>query len=91
MKFVNVGFGNTVNSDRVVCVVSPDSAPVKRMMQRAKDEGKLIDVTQGRKTASVIFTDSEHVILSYLKPEKLRERFEGAQEDDMSNMEEYHA
>ena len=69
MKLINVGFGNMVNSDRVVCVVSPESAPIKRIMQHAKDEGKLIDVTQGRKTASVIFTDSEHVILSYIKSE----------------------
>ena len=82
MKLVNVGFGNTVNADRVICVVSPESAPVKRIMQRAKDAGRLIDVTQGRKTASVIFTDSEHVILSYLKPERLLERFEGSQTSD---------
>ncbi len=78
-RFVNVGFGNTVNADRVICVVSPESAPVKRMMQRAKDEGRLIDVTQGRKTASVIFTDSEHVILSYLRPDRLIPRFEETQ------------
>ena len=75
MKLINVGFGNMVNSDRVVCVVSPESAPIKRIMQHAKDEGKLIDVTQGRKTASVIFTDSEHVILSYIKSDKLALRF----------------
>lgn len=75
MKLVNVGFGNMVNSERVVCVVSPESAPIKRIMQHAKDEGKLIDVTQGRKTASVIFTDSEHVILSYIKSDKLALRF----------------
>ena len=74
MKLVNVGFGNYVNASRVIGVVSPDSAPVKRIMQRAKDEGKLIDVTQGRKTMAVIFTDSAHVILSYLKPERLQAR-----------------
>lgn len=77
MKLVNVGFGNMINAERVVAVVSPESAPVKRMMQTAKDGGKLIDVTQGRKTAAVIFTDSEHVILSYMKPERLFERFNG--------------
>ena len=70
MKLLNVGFGNLVNAQRIVCIVSPESAPVKRVMQQAKDAGKLIDVTQGRKTASVIFTDSEHVILSYLKTDK---------------------
>jgi len=75
VKLINVGFGNMVSAERVVCVVSPESAPVKRIMQRAKDEGKLIDVTQGRKTASVIFTDSEHVILSYIKSDKLSQRF----------------
>lgn len=75
MKFVNIGFGNMVNAARVICVVSPESAPIKRIMQKAKDEGKLIDVTQGRKTMSVIFTDSEHVLLSYLKADKLSQKF----------------
>ena len=75
MKLINVGFGNLVNAQRIIAVVAPDSAPVKRIIQNAKDSGRLIDVTQGRKTMSVIFTDSEHVILSYLRPEKLSERF----------------
>ena len=75
MKLINVGFGNMINSERIVAVVVPDSAPVKRIIQNAKELGKLIDVTQGRKTMSVIFTDSEHVILSYLKPEKISDRF----------------
>ena len=79
MKLVNVGFGNMVNADRVVCVVSPESAPIKRIVQQAKETGKLIDVTQGRKTASVIFTDSEHIVLSYIKAEKLMLRFEEEQ------------
>lgn len=82
MKFVNVGFGNLVNAARVIGVVSPESAPIKRIVQRAKDEGKLIDVTQGRKTMSVIFTDSEHVLLSYLTPEKLTERFREENEEE---------
>lgn len=77
MKLVNIGFGNLVNAERVVAVVTPESAPVRRIMQNAKDSGRLIDVTQGRKTMSVIFTDSEHVILSYLKAERLVKRFEG--------------
>ncbi len=76
MKLVNVGFGNLVNAERVVAVVGPDSAPVKRIIQNAKEAGRLIDVTQGRKTYSVVFTDSEHVILSYLKPEQLVRRFD---------------
>ena len=76
MKLVNVGFGNLVNAERVVAVVGPDSAPVRRIIQNAKETGRLIDVTQGRKTYSVVFTDSEHVILSYLKPEQLVRRFD---------------
>ena len=75
MKLINIGFGNFINADRVVAAVSPDSAPVKRMVQNAKENGRLIDVTQGRKTLSVIITDSEHVVLSYLRLEKLGERF----------------
>lgn len=76
MKLINIGFGNLVNAERVVAVVSPDSAPVKRIIQNAKESGKLIDVSQGRKTMSVIFTDTEHVILSYLKADKISEKFE---------------
>lgn len=75
MKLVNIGFGNLINAERVIAVVTPESAPVKRIIQNAKDNGKLIDVTQGRKTMSVIFTDSEHVILSYLKNDKIADRF----------------
>lgn len=75
MKLVNVGFGNMLNAERVISVVVPDSAPVKRIVQNAKEKGTLIDVTQGRKTASVIFMDSEHIVLSYLKPETLSQRF----------------
>lgn len=88
MKLVNIGFGNLVNAQRVLAVVSPDSAPVKRIIQNAKDTGKLIDVTQGRKTLSVIFTDTEHVILSYLKAEKIEERFaeETSNEEDAENV-----
>ena len=76
MKLVNVGFGNLVNAERVVAVVGPDSAPVRRIIQNAKEAGRLIDVTLWRKTYSVVFTDSEHVILSYLKPEQLVRRFD---------------
>lgn len=75
MKLINIGFGNMVNCERIVAVVEPDSAPVKRIIQSSKESGKLIDVTQGRKTMSVIFTDSEHIILSYLKPEKISDKF----------------
>ena len=83
LKFINVGFGNMVNCARIVCIVSPESAPIKRIVQRAKEEGKLIDVTQGRKTAAVVFTDSEHVILSYLKPDRLSGRLETEKEEEV--------
>ena len=76
MKLVNIGFGNLINSDRVIAIVSPESAPVKRIIQNAKETGKLIDVSQGRKTMSVVFTDTEHVILSYLTIDKISEKFE---------------
>ena len=75
MELVNIGFGNLISVERVIAVISPESAPIKRIVQEARDGGKLIDATQGRKTKSVIFTDSEHIILSYLPQEKLQERF----------------
>jgi extracellular matrix regulatory protein A len=84
MRLVNIGFGNLVNEDRVIAIVSPDSAPVRRIIQNAKDSGRLIDVTQGRKTMSVVFTDSEHVILSYLKPEQVTKRFEDDTEEEQN-------
>jgi len=83
MKFISLGYGNSVAVDRVVALVSPDSAPVKRLMQDAKEMGRIIDVSCGRKTRSVIITDSEHVILSALTTEKIALRLEGnAPSDD---------
>lgn len=73
MKMLSLGTGNMVACDRIVCIVSPDTAPVKRLVQDAKDEGRAIDVTGGKKTLSVILTDSDHVILSKIRPSKLRE------------------
>ncbi len=70
MTLVNIGFGNLVSKDRLVAIVSPDSAPVKRMVQETRKRGLLIDATYGRKTASVFVMDSGHVILSALPPEK---------------------
>lgn len=74
MKFINIGFGNMVATDRIVTIVSPDSAPVKRLIQDAKDDGRIIDVTCGRKTRAVVITDSEHVILSALQTETIANR-----------------
>lgn len=81
MEFVNIGFGNLVNAGRVISVVSPESAPVKRMIQEAKSSGSLIDATHGRKTLSVIITDSDHVILSYLDLKQIAQRFGTVGED----------
>ena len=85
MKFINIGFGNMVASDRVVTIVSPDSAPIKRLMQDAKDAGRVIDVSCGRRTRSVIITDSEHVIFSAIQAETIANRLddsEGAEEEE---------
>ncbi len=85
MKMINLGFGNMVNAARVVALVSPDSAPVKRLIQDAKDGGRAIDVTCGRKTRSVIITDSDHVILSATQPETVSGRLaaeDGGEESD---------
>ena len=74
MKFINIGFGNMVAAERVVALASPDSAPVKRLIQDAKDTGRVIDVSCGRRTRSVIITDSEHVILSAIPSETIANR-----------------
>ncbi len=74
-KLLNIGFGNVVNMDRVVAVVSPDAAPIKRLVQAAKESGKSVDATQGRKTKAVLITDGELVILSALQPETIAKRF----------------
>ena len=70
MKLINIGFGNLVSQERVVAIVSPDSAPIKRMVQESRERGMLIDATYGRKTASILVMDSDHVILSAIAPEK---------------------
>ena len=81
MKFINIGFGNMVAVDRMVALVSPDSAPIKRLIQDAKDEGRTIDVTCGRRTRAVIITDSEHVILSAIQAETIAGRLENDTDD----------
>ena len=81
MRFINIGFGNMVVADRIVTIVSPDSAPVKRLIQDAKDNGRVIDVSCGRRTRSVIVTDSEHVILSAIQTETIANRLESTDAD----------
>ena len=82
MKFVNIGFGNIVATNRILTVVSPESAPIKRIVQEAKDSARLIDVTCGRRTRSVIITDSDHVILSAIQTETLANRLNGDASDN---------
>lgn len=82
MKFINVGFGNMIAADRVVALASPDSAPIKRLVQDAKDDGRAIDATCGRRTRSVIITDSEHVILSAIQTETIAGRLENRDAGD---------
>ena len=76
MKLVNIGFGNMVNADKIVSVVSPESAPIKRIIQECKEKGMLIDATHGRRTRAVIIMDSDHVVLSYLQAETVANRVE---------------
>lgn len=83
MKLVNIGFNNLVNADRVISIVSPESAPVKRIVQDSKQKGTLIDATHGRKTMSVIITDSDNVILSYLDLKKIADKFSAEVHDEL--------
>ncbi|MCI8303715.1 MAG: DUF370 domain-containing protein [Lawsonibacter sp.] len=77
MKLINIGFGNLVSAGRLVAVVSPDSAPIKRMVQEARERGILIDATYGRRTRAVLIMDNDHVVLSALSPEAIVGRLEG--------------
>lgn len=74
MKLINVGFGNIVSANRIIAIVSPESAPIKRIIQEARDRGMLIDATYGRRTRAVIVTDSDHIILSAVQPETVAHR-----------------
>jgi len=84
MKLVNIGFGNMVSADRMIAIVSPESAPIKRIIQEAKENGNLIDATHGRRTRAVIITDSDHIILTYLQSETVANRMsdENAVDDE---------
>lgn len=82
MQLINIGFGNMVNASRLVAVVSPESAPIKRIVQESKEKGTLIDATHGRRTRAVIITDSDHVILTYLQSETVANRLEDTEDID---------
>ena len=77
MKLLNIGFGNMVSTDRLIAIVSPDSAPIKRMIQEGRDRGVLIDATYGRKTRSVVIMDSDHIVLSANQPDTVAARLNG--------------
>ena len=76
MQLVNIGFGNIVSANRIIAIVSPESAPIKRMVHEAKDKGTAIDATYGRRTRAVVITDSDHLILSALQPETVASRLD---------------
>lgn len=82
MKFINIGFGNMVAVERIVAIASPDSAPIKRLVQDAKDNGRTIDVSCGRRTRAVIITDSEHIILSAIQAETIANRMDDTSMDE---------
>lgn len=81
IKLINIGFGNVVSANRLVAIVGPESAPIKRIIQEAKDKGRLIDATYGRRTRAVIITDSDHIILSSVQPETVSSRLDKEHED----------
>ena len=82
MKLINIGFGNMVCANRLVAIVSPESAPIKRIIQDARESGSLIDATYGRRTRAVIITDSDHIILSAVQPETVANRIDDYDDDE---------
>ncbi|ERM92434.1 MAG: hypothetical protein XD49_0122 [Caldanaerobacter subterraneus] len=90
IKLINIGFGNIISANRLVAIVSPESAPIKRIIQEAKNRGMLIDATYGRRTRAVIITDSDHIILSAVQPETVANRLTSKEiiEDEFEEEEE---
>lgn len=82
MKLINIGFGNMVSASRLIAIVSPESAPIKRIIQDARDRGMLIDATYGRRTRAVIMMDSDHVVLSAIQPETVANRLDDDQPEE---------
>lgn len=87
MKLINIGFGNMVSASRLVAIVSPESAPIKRIISEAKEKGTLIDATHGRRTRAVIITDSDLIILTYLQSETVAARLEDNADDNTEGLE----
>ncbi len=84
MKLINIGFGNIVSGSRVIAIVSPESAPIKRIVQEARDKGLLIDASCGRRTRAVLITDSDHVILSAIQTETIAGRAQNREDDTIA-------
>lgn len=84
-QLVNIGFGNVVVASRIVAIITPSSAPMKRLKEEARQHGKLIDATQGRKTRAILITDSDHVVLSAIQPVTVSQRFLGEDEEKLSS------
>lgn len=82
MQFINIGFGNMVSSSKIIAVVSPESAPIKRLVQDARDDGRLIDATFGRRTRAVLIMSSDHVVLSAKQPETVSAKFDERDDED---------
>ncbi len=82
IKLINIGFGNIVSANRIIAIVSPESAPIKRIIQEARDAQRLIDATYGRRTRAVVVTDSDHVILSAVQPETVAHRIVDSDDDE---------
>ena len=80
-RLLNIGFGNVVNTDKIVSIITPDSAPAKRLIQKAKEEDRMVDATQGRRTRGIILVDGNKVILSALQPDTLAGRFNGRENE----------
>ena len=88
MRLINIGFGNMISAGRLVAIVSPDSAPIKRMVQEARDRGTLIDATYGRRTRSVLIMDNDHLVLSALQPDTVASRLESREAPEAEEDEE---
>jgi hypothetical protein len=88
LKLINIGFGNMISAGRLVAIVSPDSAPIKRMVQEARDRGTLIDATYGRRTRSVLIMDNDHLVLSALQPDTVASRLESREAPEAEEDEE---
>ena len=88
MKLINIGFGNMVAANRLIAIVSPESAPIKRVIREAEDKGLLVNATYGRRTRAVLITDSEHVILSSIQPETVAHRLKETEEEAEAEVDE---